>query len=663
MAPGDRNRTPFRSTNKRFRDNLDDTTPERTTPHHRLPGNGNGPDRPAKRSRLERDGSVFRSSPSPASSQRSRDSLDSPRQYLIPSLPSTPRPNNSQPPVRQYLTPTPSPSSAQASAPTSHPTRSNAGVVSTNVVLSAEQQIIAGHILSGENVFFTGAAGSGKSTLIKAVVTKLRAQGKRVRLMAPTGSASLSIGGLTIFSFAGWRPVDMKKSIAELQNHVRWAGMARTRMRETDVIIIDEVSMVENNLFERLDRVMQTARQDHRAFGGVQVVVSGDFHQLPPVLPFKTCFECGTQTISRRAGTEFHCPRCRRICYDSEKWSFLSDAWRDSRFTNFQLEEIYRQDDEFLKRVLGKMRAGRPLTAEEISTLWNHECDVENAVRLYSTNAQVDEVNRIELRKLRSREMVYDCVDNFKHNRAHTHLRHKDELSEDGTLVALKNHKYEAKLRLKEGMPVILLVNLDPDKGLVNGSQGEIVRFVPYEEARRATTRGARDSTESVNDWSERNAVAGLRTFGGGWDKLEAEQVKKSMAKKEDNNNNSNSNSNNGDRVWPVVRFTNGQELAIVANCLIDALGDDEPYSLLSRTQIPLTAAWGITIHRSQGMTLEKYTADLSATFQKGQEYVALSRARSLRGLKLLGTPRDLGGSDEGVKEFYRTTEWCRTVG
>jgi len=110
----------------------------------------------------------------------------------------------------------------------------------------------------------------------------LRETGRDVRIVAPTGKAALEVNGTTYFTFAGWVPSHFKKPLKDLRQgaHQKWVNL---RMRAVDVLIIDEISMLENHIFERLNEVMKEARSSHEAFGGVQIVVTGDFCQLPPV--------------------------------------------------------------------------------------------------------------------------------------------------------------------------------------------------------------------------------------------------------------------------------------------------------------------------------------------------------------------------------------------
>ncbi|KAL2262365.1 hypothetical protein VTK26DRAFT_1548 [Humicola hyalothermophila] len=151
--------------------------------------------------------------------------------------------------------------------------------------------------------------------------------------MAPTGKVALAINGTTTWTFAGMTPDSHKRKLDDLRKAAR-GKTARTRFRETDTIIIDEISMVENLHLERLNEIMKAGRNSSSPFGGVQVIVTGDFCQLPPVKPFQHCLYCGSDLVSTPEEEDtFHdCPRCRRRFRDSDKWAFRSDAWKECNF-------------------------------------------------------------------------------------------------------------------------------------------------------------------------------------------------------------------------------------------------------------------------------------------------------------------------------------------
>ena len=170
--------------------------------------------------------------------------------------------------------------------------------------LCAEQLSLVQLVLSGANVFYTGGAATGKSTVLRAIMEKFHSQGRRVQVVTPTGISALNVGGSTYFTYARWNPGMMKKSIKEIST-IAMSKQRRQRIKSTDVLILNKISMLESNEFRRLDRPCRQARMREEAFDGIQVVVTGDFYQLPPVKASQTCFECGVELK-----TIAYCPSC-----------------------------------------------------------------------------------------------------------------------------------------------------------------------------------------------------------------------------------------------------------------------------------------------------------------------------------------------------------------
>lgn len=190
-------------------------------------------------------------------------------------------------------------------------------------VLCREQQEVVDLIAAGHNVFYTGSAGCGKSTVLKAFTARLRDDGKTVKIVAPTGKAALDINGSTTWTYAGWTPGHMKKPLEDLVKAAHGKFVSK-RFKGTDVLVIDEISMVESHLLERLNHIMQAARGNYKPFGGVQLVVTGDFCQLPPVKAFQFCMLCGREqkrVIGPNRETLYRCPQ-HGDCYDNDKWAF-----------------------------------------------------------------------------------------------------------------------------------------------------------------------------------------------------------------------------------------------------------------------------------------------------------------------------------------------------
>lgn len=492
------------------------------------------------------------------------------------------------------------------------------------VQLSAKQQEAYDLAMAGGNIFFTGPAGCGKSTLIRALIPGMQNQGKRVRILAPTGKAAILIGGSTIHSYLGLNQMTWNKPITFLENKAR-APWMRQRMRDTDVLFIDEVSMVENELLERMDRMMRAGRGSWRPFGGVQLIFSGDFCQLGPVEPFKHCLVCGRFREIVDFKTWYQC-KTHDFVDAVDRWAFRSSAWEESDLKHILLSEVHRQTDDDFKQILFKLWLGKQLKTAEQSLLTDHEFTGRNAVRLFSTRREVSEVNAAEFRRLPGTAVKYSAYDDFFHNKEHKWLEKKKERSSDGDhLMALLDHRYEAYLELKVGIPVVLLANLDVENGLVNDSTGKVVAFRRHSDAEMPKPSQHRDhNAYDIDDRNERVVSTSVPVAGGSHVILRYEQAKKFINR-------------TADQSWPVVKFDNGRTVPIYANCDVQELGDDEPYSLLTRTQIPLHAAWAMTIHKAQGMTLPSVQVDISKTCEQGQVYVALSRAPTLAGLKVLG--------------------------
>jgi energy-coupling factor transporter ATP-binding protein EcfA2 len=329
------------------------------------------------------------------------------------------------------------------------PKKSRVKKPKTEPELCEEQQGLVNLILSGRNVFYTGSAGCGKSTVLKAFVKQLKNQGRKVVIVAPTGRAALEVNGSTYFTFAGWTPDSFKKPLKKLKENAHGI-FVRKRLNQVNVLVIDEISMLENYTFERLNAIMQEARGSSKAFGGVQLVVTGDFCQLPPVKPFQTCITCGREMQELFGPSRFKCPQHGDIL-EVEKWAFRSAAWKLAEFEHVNLTTIHRQRDRTFIDILEKLRMGKLLDPKDTSLLLNHKSNVKNPVKLYSTREEVRRINNEEFTKLPSEKRVFRCLDNFQHNEKHKHLERKRDRCHDGSLLALREHKFETGVELKVG--------------------------------------------------------------------------------------------------------------------------------------------------------------------------------------------------------------------
>ncbi|KAK8124993.1 uncharacterized protein PG998_000752 [Apiospora kogelbergensis] len=264
-------------------------------------------------------------------------------------------------------------------------------------VLCPEQAALVDLICAVHNVFYTGSAGCGKSTVLKAFTKRLKEMGKKVHVLAPIGRAALQVNGTTTWTYAGWTPDFHKKPLEELQKKVHGKFVGK-RFSETNVLVIDEISMVENLHFERLNKVIQDALYDpslaaQKAFGGVQIVVTGDFCQLPPVRPFQHCMECGKELVEsyHEGELSYSCPTPHH------------PIWRDED----NLKTIHRQNDFTFIRILNKCRIGEALTESDKRLWMDHPCKTLHATKLFATRDEVARVNQQQFEKLKAVKHTY----------------------------------------------------------------------------------------------------------------------------------------------------------------------------------------------------------------------------------------------------------------
>ncbi|KAG8465655.1 hypothetical protein KFE25_002962 [Diacronema lutheri] len=391
--------------------------------------------------------------------------------------------------------------------------------------LSAEQRAVVSAVLAGGSVFFTGAAGTGKSLVLRELVACLPAETTAVT--ATTASAAALIGGMTLHAYAGIgngeREVSQLISSAARRRCDAW--------RRATVLIVDEVSMLSAELFDKLEHVARAVRGRAEPFGGLQLVLSGDFYQLPPV--------------STRGG-----PPAR--------FAFQSRAWAHCKLREVELRQVFRQSDGELVAMLNDVRVGR-LTASALATIATcaraagkgvpGAAAGVRATKLYTHRADCDEVNQRELDALDAPAVVLRAFDSG------------DGARGASPTALLDGCAARPQLVLKEGAQVLLLRSLAQAEGLTNGSRGVVVRF---------------------------------------------------------------------ERGLPAVRFASGAERVVERQPFLVV---QDGRCVAVRSQVPLALGWALSIHRSQGLSLDLLEVSVDRAFECGQAYVALSRARSLRGL------------------------------
>ena len=430
---------------------------------------------------------------------------------------------------------------------------------------------------TGQNVFLTGSAGSGKTYTLNQYINYLRARRVPVAVTASTGIAATHMNGTTIHSWSG---IGIKDELSDrdLTNLSRKQFLA-DRLKDTAVLIIDEISMLHAKQLNLVNQVLKHVRKNDAAFGGIQVVVAGDFFQLPPI---------GSKGESNR-----------------EKFAFMSEAWLDAKFHICYLSEQHRQVSEAanggldLDDILNQIRR-QEVTFEAIAALeatFDQNVDI-NRTRLYTHNLNVNKINDKELAALDGDMMRFEAT-----------------ATGDSKLVETlkKTVRTQDELILKVGAKVMFIKN-NTELGVSNGTMGELIGFAAVK------IDDSKDTSDDLIEDTAQDAIAKNT-------KNKAKKDKESKEKPKDKKPTT--------QKMPVVRLNSGRE--VIAEPEEWIIEDETGDVLASYLQVPLCLAWAITIHKSQGMTLEAAEIDLSRTFELGQGYVALSRLKSLAGLQLLG--------------------------
>jgi len=394
---------------------------------------------------------------------------------------------------------------------------------------------------TGVNIYLTGSAGSGKTFLLNKYISYLDSHDINVAITASTGIAATHMNGMTIHSWSGIgiRSFLEEKDLEQLEDKKYiWKRFEKAR-----VLIIDEVSMLHASQLDMVERVCRRFKRNDKPFGGLQVILSGDFFQLPPI---------------NKSGNENE----SGMIFNSKAWQILNPAI-------CYIEEQHRQEDDTLTEILNSIRTNSieekhyELLQSRIGAKLKNDV---KATKLYTHNVNVDDINNIELSLIQNEERISNMTTSGP------------EMLTD---ILKKSCLAHEKLKLKVGAEIMCIKN-NFEEGYVNGSRGKIIGF-----------------------------------------------------EKENGN--------------PVIELYNGKKITLKPEQW--AIEEDGKIKA-SLSQIPLRLAWAITIHKSQGMSLDNAEIDLSRTFSYGMGYVALSRVRTLEGISLVGFNGDSLRVDPIVFEF-----------
>jgi hypothetical protein len=469
------------------------------------------------------------------------------------------------------------------------------------VKLSVEQKSALDHVLQAKKgvTFLTGNAGTGKSTLVREIERESEVRGKTVGIVAPTGIAALNVDAATINSMFMF-PTTYLGEIDMVEHAAKIPKKKLATLKGMDLLIVDEISMVNADTVDAMDRLLRVVRNNMgEAFGGLQILMVGDPYQLSPV-PF-------------RADRDPEAAKYMMENYISN-WFFHADVWSSNPFEQISLTEIFRQSDKADQELLNRARTGT-ITQEDLNALNariaanTEKVPVVEGITLVPTNGQADDINNREMNALKSAPVTFVG---------------KYEGPDAEKLFSEANYPAENSV-FKVGQKVMFVKNDDKDlrkaaevdssemdtQRWVNGTSGVVVGF---------DTSTSEDGRGNVQEKYSAVIVEVTDEKTG-----EVKEYKVTPAK------------------WSSVEFV-GETMIEEGRRQKEVVIKKEESA--SYTQIPLVSGWARTIHKSQGQTYDSATIDykpISAAdkgrpkgraFAAGQTYVALSRLKSLDNLR-----------------------------
>jgi ATP-dependent DNA helicase PIF1 len=443
--------------------------------------------------------------------------------------------------------------------------------------LSKEQSNALNLIKSGKNILIQGSAGSGKSHLIRYIVIS-KILNKKIHITAMTGTAAVLLG-CDATTFHSWVFKDLgNKSVEEYVKIINSKYIWLQSWRTTSILVVDEVSMMTAELLDKFDKIARIVRKDPgKPFGGIQLILTGDFFQLPPIIE-----DAHTADVPVELS--------KRLCFEWDEFPYY--------FKVIEFNQNFRQQSDLkYQQILNRIRLGECLNSD-VMELEKRMIEVPEGLikptKLHTLRKDVQYINDMKLDKLEGKSMSWSQEWNLEYDSESLVQKelnkpmierfrksHADEIQNRLDKFD-KNNQHESELILKIGAQVMLIFNLDVKNGLANGSRGVVV-----------------DTTEDM----------------------------------------------------PIVLFTNGLKIPITYVSWNVHIWDNK--AKLTRSQIPLKLAYAISIHKSQGLTLDYAEIDIgSSVFEFGQAYVALSRVKNLEGLFLRAFDKTK------IKVHPRVLEW-----
>jgi ATP-dependent DNA helicase PIF1 len=413
------------------------------------------------------------------------------------------------------------------------------------IKLNTEQQEALDSFKKGKSIFLTGPAGTGKSVTLKEIIKFCEQENKKFGVTATTGTASFLLSGKTLHSYLG---IGLgKESAEEIFKFVRYKlKHVADKLRSLDVLIIDEISMLDKELFEKISEYLCLLRKNSKPFGGLQLVLTGDFCQLEPV---------------------------------NGEYCFLSNVWKRINMETIYLHKLIRQDGDIeFQRMLSKFRYGKCSVYhyQKLLSLANTEFGDVKPTKLYPKNVDVDRINKEEYDKL-----IKSGAQMIKYDNKLPTVNSKNKEKVEKWVKSLE---LPESIQLCIGAQVVVLANIDQDAGIVNGTRGVIIDL--------------------------NKSIVTIKRVDGSYFNI------------------------------PYYKTTNVEDNTLVVQYM------------------PLKLAYALSIHRSQGQTLDAIEIDIGTKiFAAGQAYTAISRAKDLKSVKIVSVSKNSFIVNEHVKDFYQKIE------
>jgi len=409
-----------------------------------------------------------------------------------------------------------------------------------SIVLNTEQELAVDAFMSGENVFITGPAGTGKSVTLRKIISSLTQNDRKFGVTSTTGNSAILIGGKTLHSYLG---IGLAKDSAEdIFRFVRYKlSHVAKKLREIDTLIIDEISMLDSELFDKISKYLCLLRKSDKPFGGIQLILTGDFCQLEPVVG--------------------------DYCFKAVEWSRLN-------LNVIKLQQQIRQDGDIeFQDILSKLRYGwcDDTILTRLKSLKDTDFNGVIPTILYSKNVDVDTINRVEYLKLLSTGVEM---------KRYSYINHGTSSDKPKIVNWANSLNIPEFVELCLNAQVLVTANIDQKSGIVNGTRGVVVEL----------------KHKSV-----------------------------------------------------IIKLVDGShyEVAFYKNTLVE-----DPDIALSF--MPLKLAYALTIHKSQGMTLDAIEIDIGHNiFASGQAYTAISRAKNLKSVRVNSVLKSSFITDPEVLRFY----------